>query len=617
MGREGSFDIMDSSGARSKRVNKIKNILLVALVIAVVVLAIKVGISEDTKGDHQGSEQRPIPPSWMTNSKDPKGREICMSDVCIEASNRLFKQMNLKADPCDDFNEFACGKFLKEFNIPEDKSSYTSFTPIGETIYERGKALMEDDEDEEWEIFKDVKKMYKSCLNEEKLEEVGLEPLKEKLKLIGGWPVLQGSSWSEDFKWYEAQANTGKAGLGKDYIVSVYISSDSKNSSYRAIYMDQPSLGLQREYLVKGLDDNGVKAYFKYMQDTAVLMGASKDRAEQELREVLDFEIELAEASAPREERRNASKLYNPKILRDLESRGGHPPSWADYVNSIIPQHPINEDHRVIIANPKYVEKLADMLQKAEPRVMANYLGWRLVKSLLSYTTQEARDIAQDYKKALSGATQEPPRWKTCARSVGFNGYDDASLRIPAASMYIKKYFGVEAKAAMVEMISYLRKAFGQIINDLDWMDDKTKEKARKKLTKMAQFIAYPDEMLDEYTVTQHHKGIIIKEDDYFGNVIRLEQWNRNFKYGRLYEKIDKKSWIDNSLVALVNAFYNPTINAMTFPAGILQGVFFDHKAPKYMNLGGIGAVIGHEITHGFDDQGRQYDYEGKLMIPL
>ena len=544
-------------------------------------------------------------------------RQICLSEQCIAASHRLFQTMNLKADPCQDFNEFACGKFVKEFRIPEDKSRWNAFTPVSEDVYERGRDILEEeDQDGDWNVFKQAKSLYKSCMNEEKLEELGVQPLIDSLKDIDGWPVIEGEEWSEEresnFKWWEKIYKMNKIGYGSGFIVSLGVGTDDKDSSRRALFLDQPSLGLSREYLVKGLDDKDVKKYFKYMTDMAVLLGASQENAEKELFESLKFEFALAKASAPKEERRNATLLYNPFIIKDYEALEGHPDSWHEYIDNVIYTQDIKDDETVIVNNPKYIKDVANIINETPSKVIANYLGWRAVKGVSDKLNQASYDIVQEYTKALYGTKTSPPRWKRCAKKVGFNAYS-GGFHIAAGTMYVKKHFPQEAKDQMLEMTNYLRKSFHGIIEDLDWMDDETKTKAQEKLNKMGQFIGYPEEILDEEIVEGFYEGLSMDESKYFDNLLSLARFRNEYYDSRLREPVDKNDWRDNSFVALVNAFYSFNQNYMKFPAGILQGVFFNHEVPRYMNFGAIGAVIGHEITHGFDDQGRQYDLDGNL----
>ncbi len=182
--------------------------------------------------------------------------------------------------------------------------------------------------------------------------------------------------------------------------------------------------------------------------------------------------------------------------------------------------------------------------------------------------------------------------------------------------MYAKNYFKPEAKEAMLEMTNYLRDSFKELLDENDWMDDVTKEKARKKLDTMKQYLAYQDEFLDRDLIDGLYEGVEIKDDDLLGNALRLNRhWTVEY-YKKYREPIDPNDWKEHKAVALVNAFYHPTQNYFEFPAGILQGVFFNNGRPSYMNYGGIGMIIGHEMTHGFDDQGRQRDYTGMQCTP-
>ena len=182
--------------------------------------------------------------------------------------------------------------------------------------------------------------------------------------------------------------------------------------------------------------------------------------------------------------------------------------------------------------------------------------------------------------------------------------------------MYVKQYFKPEAKKEMLELTDNIRKSFeDSVLPNIDWMNDQVKERALKKLLEMDQFIAYSDEFLVKEKLDDLHKGLEISSSDLFGNALNLFKFWRKFDYTRLREKIDRKSWIEHSYIALVNALYYPENNYMEFPAGILQGSFFTHNVPKYVNYGSIGVVIGHEITHGFDDEGKQRNELGKFKI--
>ena len=326
--KTGSLDLMETkSEIRAKRMSKFKSILIVVLVIIIIIMAIKIGISSDNRSNDEKITDdcsRPLPPDPNPNEEKEKGEKMCMNKNCINTVNELLKKMNMEADPCEDFNEFACGKFLREFVIPPENSKWDSFTPLTDIILDRSKTILEEEEsDEDWPIFKKAKKLYKSCMNESRIEEVGTQPLLERLNALGGWPVLEGDQWQgeDDYLWSEKMPLSTQMGFSHNYIFKISVETDDRNSSKRSIYLDQPSLGLNREYLIKGFNDTDVQHYFTYMKESAVFLGADPDRAATELELALKFELELAKLSAPREERRNATKLYNPKIL-GIDPRG-------------------------------------------------------------------------------------------------------------------------------------------------------------------------------------------------------------------------------------------------------------------------------------------------------
>lgn len=227
---------------------------------------------------------------------------VCTNEQCEIAALRLYKNMNMSADPCDDFEQFACGHFQRDAQIPEDKSSYSAFTSeLPDTIFERGRKLLEaDDSEQDWELFRTAKRFYKSCMDLEHLEELGVKPLLDSLEFFGGWPVLQGDEWdSAGFQWWQQVYRISKGGFSHDQIISVDVQTDAKDSSKRSVILDQPdSLGLDIEFLVKGLEEPYAQHYFSYMKSAAKLMGAPQnERTEKELKEALLFEIQLANIS--------------------------------------------------------------------------------------------------------------------------------------------------------------------------------------------------------------------------------------------------------------------------------------------------------------------------------
>ena len=388
----------------------------------------------------------------------------------------------------------------------------------------RGRQLLEEkDSADSFEIDRMSRKWYSACINEERIEELGINPMLDTLEKLGGWPVLGGTEEAfESFKWYEQTRKLNVEGLSINTIMAHYISADAKNNSYRVIQFDQPSLGMRREYLIKGFEDKYVQSYYKYMIDSAVLLGADENEAKEQLKESLLLEISLANLSAPREERRDATKLYNPTTLGELdtdldwEEHFGRPESWREYIEGLIYEGLSNKEHgendnsgniiinsseKIIIRNPSYFKNFVELISNTKPKTVANYMAWRVVQSRMEYLNKAAQDIEQTYNKAITGIENVKARWKKCVESSGFNSFSIQTGGGAASSMYVRQFFKPEEKQVLEEMIGYVRRYFSHMLDGLSWMDDETKSEAKKKMEKMDQFIAYPDELLDQETI--------------------------------------------------------------------------------------------------------------------
>jgi len=546
--------------------------------------------------------------------------DVCLTRACIETSNRLYQNMDTSVDPCEDFNQFACGGFIKNNIIPEDRGSLSAFTPASEQIYIKGRILLEAEQSKkDFNADQKARNYYKACMDQDKIEHLGLKPVHDLLSELGGWPVLEDEKWSEEgFEWYTYMVKRLDLGLGISDIITQYVGQDKKNNSYRVLKLDQPSLGLSREYLIKGFNDTDVQHYYTYMVESAKLMGAKEEKARLDMKNALEFEIKLANISTSRELRRDPNKLYNPTTVRKFEGRPGFPPSMKEYMNDLFKagrasEVKIEDDEKLIIRDPDYISNLSKLLLSTEKRVISNYLGWRSYKSVVGNLNKAARSLRQEYKRQLQGVASAQPDWKRCVKSVGFNTYSGGAVGL-AGSMYVRAYFKPEEKEEMNQMIKYIRGGYKTMLDKVEWMDASTKERAHKKLKLMKQYIAYPDEMFQMKIVDEYYSAFEASPDAFLQNSLNLNKFDTTRVLKQLREKVDPEHWTEHYSTALVNAFYNGDINSMEFPAGILQGVFFNGQGPRYMNYGAIGAVIGHEITHGFDDRGRTQDFEGKLV---
>ncbi|XP_072930429.1 neprilysin-2 [Epargyreus clarus] len=616
-----NFNMMNNSKPSfwAQRTKLEKRLMLAVGLVAVLAVAFLAAFlatvllrpSTDISDAPQTSELRLTPSSPpVVISKDEYGTKLCTSPGCIHTASKLLQNMDAKVDPCDDFYDFACGSFVQRTRIPDDKTSVNTFSIITDQLQEQIRSLLDEPvTEDEPKPFVLAKTLFQACMNRTAIEARGVQPLLDMLERLGGWPVLDGDRWDErTFSWEESVYRFRSAGYSVDYFIDFSVSVDVKNSTRRIIDLDQASLGLSREYLNRGFSDKLVQAYYEYMVDIATLLGADRARAEVELKDSLQFEMKLANISLPLEKRRNATSLYNPMTISELQQKFPRIP-WLLYINRLLSPHvKVDVDEIAIVNVPQYIKDLEDLLEKTPKRVQANYVMWRVSGASVSYLTDSLRRRQLAYVTTLSGKTERESRWKECADTAS------VSMSIAVGALYIRKYFNENSKANALEMVNDIRQQFRKTLNEVEWMDDKTRRAALDKADSMAAHIAYPPEMLDDKKLTEFYSGLEMSSDKLMESVLNLTLFGTEFLFSKLRQPVNKTDWVTHGRPAVVNAFYSSIENSIQFPAGILQGAFFSAKRPAYMNYGAIGFVIGHEITHGFDDQGRQFDKNGNLV---
>ncbi|GJQ69914.1 Nep2 [Trypoxylus dichotomus] len=506
---------------------------------------------------------------------DDKPQNICLTPGCIHAASKVLEFMDASVDPCDDFYQFSCGSFIKKTNIPDDKSSVTTFSVINDQLEEQLRTMIEEPiQQNEPKPFILTKKLYKACMNKTKIEKIGLSNINEIIGNFGGWPVLEGENWKEgDFDWRQAVYKFRKAGYSVDYLIDFSVGIDLKNSTKRIIDLDQASLGLRREFLIKGLEDKLVKAYYDYMVDIAVIFGADKERAKKDLSESLEFEMKLANISLPNEERRNATALYNAMTIRELQVKYQSIP-WLEYINTLLaPDTVIDNDEVIIVSVPKYLTDFEALMSVTPKRIQANYLLWRAVASSVSYLTEELRNRQLQYHTIATGKTERVSRWKECIDIVA------GSMANAAGALYVRKYFHEDARQNAKEMVADIRAEFKEILKKVDWMDDKTRQSALEKADAMATHIAYPDELLDNSKLEEFYHDLDLNSDQYLKSAINLTLFATRYSFRRLRQPVNKTDWITHGRPAIVNAFYSSIENSIL--RDVPHNILFNIKLQK------------------------------------
>ena len=488
--------------------------------------------------------------------------------------------MDKSVAPGTDFYNYANGAWERNTPIPDDKSNYGMFTVLADLSLERTRGILEG---ERANPNSQIGNAYAAYLDTAAIEAKGLAPVQPWLTRIK----------ATDKAGYAALvAEAAKNGVGGPF--GAFVSIDDKQPDQYALQMGQSGLGLpDRDYYLS-TDAKMVEtknAYVAHM--TRMLTLAGETNAEARAKAVLAYETQIARAHWTRTESRDANKTYNKMTVAQLQRLA---PGF-DFATMLKASGANVND--VIVAQPSAFTGTAAAIQAAPIGVLRDQM---LLRSLRSYASVLPSAFDQEsfafYGTTLSGTPQQEERWKRAANFTSGAVADEVSQR------YVAKYFPPETKAAADRLVRNVTDAMGRRIDNLDWMAPETKAQARTKLAAFTAKIGYPDQWRD-------YSGLEMRRDDAFGNTLRANQWEHAYNLEKLGKPIYKWEWLMTPMT--VNAYAYPPANEIVFPAAILQPPFFDPNADDAINYGGIGAVIGHEISHHFDDQGSKYDPTGRL----
>ncbi|KZC14076.1 Endothelin-converting enzyme 1 [Dufourea novaeangliae] len=519
----------------------------------------------------------------------------------------MLTYMDRGADPCGDFYQYACGNWARHNPIPKDKAGYDTFETIRESLDSVLKELLENPIPKELEYDTDdatvkAKHLFQSCMNYEILEQRMERPLIQLLDELGGWPILRPNWDPEKFDWLLLVAQLRL--YNNDILISEWVAPDIKNSDEYVIHFDQTSLGLPtRDYFLHPSNTIYLKAYKSYLIKIATLLGASLQNATIDADELIEFETKLAKITSSPDERRDVSELYKRMSIGELRTLVPQI-NWHRYL-TIVLARPTNISEPVVVYALQYIQELVNLLSKTSPRTIANYLLWRFVRHRVNNLDDRFQEAKQKFYYILFGREQAPSRWKNCVAQMNSN------MGMAVGSMFVKKYFDENSKNDTLSMTREIQRSFRELLNQTSWIDDETKELATEKVNAMLLRIGYPDFILQSDLLNERYKDVVIHPDMYFENTLNILQHLTRVEQDRLGSPVNKTLW--NTAPAVVNAYYSRSKNRIMFPAGILQPPFYHRYFPRSLNYGGIGVVIGHEITHGFDDKGRLFDKDGNL----
>jgi putative endopeptidase len=490
--------------------------------------------------------------------------------------------------PQDDLYRHLNGKWLDSFQIPADKGSYGSFTHLDDLTQEQLRGIVEglagsaagDAE------ARKIADLYASFMDETRLEALGLKPLQDEFAAI--------DAISDKSEIPALVAHLNRIGAGAPYAFAV--NQDAKNSLQYAVILRQSGLGMpDRDYYLK--DDAKLKdARAKYLAHMAKMLGMAGDAdAQPHAGAILDLETALAKVQWTRVENRDPIKTYNKTAVADLRQLM---PSydWQVYVRA---SEIAGKADSVIVNQPSYFSGLDKLITATPLAEWKAYFKWHVLSAAAPYLSKPFVDERFAFAgTVLSGIPQNRARWKRGIALI------DDSIGEALGKRYVAKYFPPQNKARMQALIANMLDAYRRDIETLDWMSADTKKGAQAKLAKLVTKIGYPDTWRDYGTLQ-------IARDDLWGNVVRAREFEYRRNLNKLGKPVDRSEW--GMTPQTINAYYNPLMNEIVFPAAILQPPFFNVRADDAVNYGGIVAVIGHEMSHGFDDRGSQYDADGNL----
>ena len=502
--------------------------------------------------------------------------------------------MNTSVKAGDDFYEYACGGWMKANPLPAAYSRFGSFDRLAEDNNERINGILKELQEGTYKqgtIEQKLSDYYKLAMDSTRREQDGIQPVMSLIKKLEAAKTVQ--------QLFDVQLEMAKFGDSEFY--SAGMGADEKNASQNILGVNQGGLTLgQKDYYLE-TDEATTKireAYKKHIARMFQLFGFSKSQATKKMQNVFKLELALAKVSKSRTELRDPQANYNKMTLQEFNTK--YPNLKLEQVmNAQGLQSKYMQE--LVVGQPAFMEGTNALLAKIKPAEYRDYMEWGVIVSAASYLNDEVREANFDFfGRTMSGRKEDHPLWRRATSQV------QSAMGQALGRIYVDKYFPEAAKTRMLKLVKNLQIALGERIAAQDWMDDSTKVNALLKLNTFYVKVGFPDKWID-MTKLQ----IDAKKSYYENHMACLKFWNDYYIDHTAGKPVDIEDWYMTPQT--VNAYYNPTTNEICFPAGILQVPFFDMTADDAFNYGAIGVVIGHEMTHGFDDQGRQYDKDGNM----
>ncbi|XP_057301934.1 neprilysin-4-like [Hydractinia symbiolongicarpus] len=574
-----------------------KGVIIRIAVVAVVFLTIAVGIFVSVYL-HHGKDD------------DHKERNYCNTTICKHVRSHFLSALDKSVNPCDDFYKYACGGWLSKNPIPNGKSEISTITQLQERLYKIEKSIFQNKENAplDSEAKKNMFRLFESCMDVNGKNKLGRTPMETLLTKLGGFKTVAYSTY--DYL-KTSKINTLAKKVFREAKISPLfaftVGPDLKHSTKNVIQFGNPkSAFLKEENLKKAISKTEVRRLYKELMQKLVEEfsgGLAYMESKTIASDIYQFELSLQEKISETK----SSASYYATTVASLSTYMSTI-SWLDFLNSAFEDtgKKISAQEKVVITNREYFRQLDSLFEDTSYNTIHNYM---LIKVVMHYWDALPDNIVKIFTKlttAISGPVKPLPQWQTCISVT------DKHLGLALGAAFVQKVnFSKESHNEANKMVGDLRKAFKEILPSLNWLDSLTREAASEKIDAIVQQIGYPPYILNPKKLDEKYTGLVINGSNYFDNILYLNHYAVIGALKKHGEPVNRNTWLQTP--ATINAYYNPRSNHIAFPAAILQPPYFETDYPKAVNFGCIGSVIGHEMTHGFDNTGRWFDKYGNL----